>query len=426
MRLGYLADHFDGVAAKVLSAVETVGKSSNQHELDGVQSLRDLFGTPVEKIYISTRFLWMSDDSEEPVEEDGQLTYYDARANHPTRSEYRLYYPASVNAMRMARPGDVVFIAKQKSGDALFIVAPGNSSIASQLDWLFGTSVTEHHGFSVRADLNGPLQGRSDANRLGLPALHLLDLLGISVEPSDTTAAESWLEKLLAKFGERFPTSTEFSAFARSTLPDLHPVDGPDAVLMAWLEQEELLFRVLERHLATDVLDGLYENGHVDVDGFIEVSLSMHNRRKSRAGKGLENQLIALFTALDVRHSFNPVTENKTRPDFIFPGIEEYADWDFPSHNLTMLGVKTTCKDRWRQVLSEAQRLDDKYLLTLETPISSAQTDEMRQWKLQLVVPAALHAPFSLGQQEWLMDIADFVAMARERDRRGPAQAVLL
>ena len=426
MKLGYLADHFDGVAAKVLSAVETVGKSSNQHELDGVQSLRDLFGTPSGNLYIPTRFLWMSDDAEEPVEEDGRLTFYDARANHPTRSEYRLYYPASVNAMNMAQPGDVVFIARQKTGAALFIVAPGNSSIASQLDWLFGTSVTEHHGFSIRADLRVPVQGRSVSNELGLPALRLLELLGIAVEPTGASPDEDWLEKLLLKFGGRFPTSAEFGAFARSTLPNMHPSDDPDAVLMAWIEREEVLFRVLERHLASDVLGGLYENGHVDVDGFIEVSLSMHNRRKSRAGKGLENQLIALFGALDVRHSFNPVTENKTRPDFIFPGIDEYTDEGFPSHNLTMLGVKTTCKDRWRQVLSEAKRIDKKYLLTLETPISPAQTDEMREWNLQLVVPAALHAPYTRPQQEWLMNVTDFVELALERDHRGPRQRVLL
>ncbi|WDF35073.1 type II restriction endonuclease (plasmid) [Arthrobacter agilis] len=414
------------MAAKVLSAVETVGKYSNQHELDGVQSLRELFGTPEDKMRIPTRFLWMSDDADEPVDEDGRLTFYDARANHPTRSEYRLYYPASVNAMKMAQPGDVVFIARQRTGDALFIVAPGDSSIAAQLDWLFGTSVAEHRGFSIRADLNEPREGSAEGNNLGLPALYLLDLLGIAVEPAKTSDAENWLEKLLAKFGERFPTSAEFGAFTRSTLPDLHPADDPDAVLMAWLEQEEILFRVLERHLATDTLDALYVDGHVDVDRFIEVSLSMHNRRKSRAGKGLENQLIALFNALDVRHSFNPVTENRTRPDFIFPGINEYVDGDFPALNLTMLGVKTTCKDRWRQVLSEAQRIEDKHLLTLETPISPAQTDEMREWRLQLVVPAALHAPYNPAQQQWLMSIADLVAMARERDCRGPAQAVLL
>ncbi|MFJ5695089.1 type II restriction endonuclease [Arthrobacter sp. NPDC093125] len=416
MDFGDLADHFDGVAAKILSTVETVGRSSNQHELDGVKALQALFGRPTEKLFISTRFLLVSDDTDEPVAEDGTLTFYDARVNIPKRSEYRLYYPASVEAMKRAKPGDVVFIAKQRNGDALFIVAPSGSSIAAQLDWLFGTDVLEHRGFSVRSELE------TGHDSLSLTAMYLLDMLGIAIEPVN----DDWLDRILAKFGPRFPTSAEFGAFARSTLPDLHPADDPDKVLMAWMEQEEILFRTLERHLATDTLDALYKDGHVDVDRFIEVSLSLHNRRKSRAGKGLENQLIALFDSLEVRHTFNPVTENRTRPDFIFPGISEYLDPGFPPLNLTMLGVKTTCKDRWRQVLSEAKRIEEKHLLTLESPISPAQTDEMKDHQIQLVIPRSLHEPYKQEQRQWIMSVNDFVTMTRERDQHGPAQAVLL
>ena len=178
--------------------------------------------------------------------------------------------------------------------------------------------------------------------------------------------------------------------------------------------------------MAADTLDALYIDGHVDVDSFIEVSLSLHNRRKSRAGKGLENHLIALFEALKVRNSFNPVTENRARPDFIFPSIDEYADPRFPSVELTMLGVKTTCKDRWRQILSEAKRIDDKHLLTLESPISPAQTEEMKEHGVQLVIPKPLHKPYRPEQQQWLMSVDDFISTTRERDSRGPAQMPLL
>ncbi|YCK80831.1 type II restriction endonuclease [Arthrobacter sp. D3-18] len=409
MDFGDLADHFDGVAAKILSAVETVGRSSNQHELDGVRALQALFGRPTEKLFVPTRFLQVSDDSDEPVTEDGILTFYDARINIPNRSEYRLYYPASINAMKMAQPGDIVFIAKQKTGGVLFIVAPADSSVAAQLDWLFGTDVLQHRGFSVRSGLE------TGHDSLSLPAMYLLDMLGIAVEPGN----EDWLDRILQKFGPRFPTSAEFGAFARSTLPDLHPAHNPDGVLMAWIEQEEMLFRTLERHLAADTLDALYADGHVDVDSFIEVSLSLHNRRKSRAGKGLENHLIALFKMLNVRNTFNPVTENRARPDFVFPSIDQYRDTSFPSPDLTMLGVKTTCKDRWRQVLSEAKRIDHKHLLTLESPISPAQTDEMKDHKIQLVIPQPLHGPYKPEQQKWLMNVDDFIVMAKERDGKG-------
>jgi hypothetical protein len=80
-----------------------------------------------------------------------------------------------------------------------------------------------------------------------------------------------------------------------------------------------------------------------------------------------------------------------------------------------MLGAKTTCKDRWRQVLSEAARIDDKHLLTLEAAISEPQTTEMRAQKLQLVVPKALHETFSAQQQAWLISLSDFIRVVQVR-----------
>jgi hypothetical protein len=80
-----------------------------------------------------------------------------------------------------------------------------------------------------------------------------------------------------------------------------------------------------------------------------------------------------------------------------------------------MLGSKSTLKDRWRQVLAEAERIADKHLLTLEQSISEPQTDEMRAKRLQLVVPKSLHATFKPAQQEWLMDLEAFIDLVKTR-----------
>ena len=40
--------------------------------------------------------------------------------------------------------------------------------------------------------------------------------------------------------------------------------------------------------------------------------------------------------------------------------------------------VKSTCKDRWRQVLSEADRIPNKHLFTLEAAISENQTSKCK------------------------------------------------
>ena len=110
------------------------------------------------------------------------------------------------------------------------------------------------------------------------------------------------------------------------------------------------------------------------------------------------------------------VTENKSKPDFLFPGAVEYHDSNFPESKLTMLGVKSTCKDRWRQVLSEAARIPEKHLITLEPGISENQTKEMEAHNLQLILPRGLHATYRESQQKWLLDLDSFISLVKERE----------
>lgn len=141
----------------------------------------------------------------------------------------------------------------------------------------------------------------------------------------------------------------------------------------------------------------------------------MQNRRKSRAGLALENHLEALFKAHELRFDRGKETENRNKPDFLFPGQKDYRDPSFPAARLTMLGAKSTLKDRWRQVLSEASRIETKHLLTLEPGVSANQTSEMQAKRLQLVVPTGVQKTYTDAQRCWLMDVRDFVQLARER-----------
>jgi len=153
------------------------------------------------------------------------------------------------------------------------------------------------------------------------------------------------------------------------------------------------------------------------VDGFLAFSLSVQNRRKARAGQSLENHLEALFAARGILFGRGVETENRNKPDFLFPGAAAYRDPAFPDNRLTMLGAKSTCKDRWRQVLSEAARIEDKHLLTLEPGISENQTDEMRAKRLKLVLPSRLHRTYRPAQQGWLMSLAGFLDLVGARQR---------
>jgi hypothetical protein len=399
MKQGYLSQYFKGVAAKVLSAVEADTAKSNQHEFNGVAPLKMIFG--MARHTFPAHFIFLNDNDDEPPTDEGFLTWYDARENHPTRSEYRMYFPTTKVSI-CASAGDELFIGLRPDNSVLVIITESGSTIGNQMRWLFGLEGTTHPGFSIREELE------TEQDRIEFASRFILEQLGIEIEES----ADTYLEDMLRRFNGQFPTTKLFSAYARSTLKDLQSTDNPDEVLMGWIEREEILFRTLEKHLIAEQLTKGFED---DVDGFIKYSLSVQNRRKSRAGQSLENHVEQLFIHHKIRYDRTKVTENNAKPDFIFPGIAEYHNPLFEISLLTMLGVKSTCKDRWRQVLSEAERISNKHLLTLEAAISENQTKEMIHHKLQLVVPKALHATYSDNQQKWLMTMSNFMELLLSR-----------
>lgn len=409
MRRGYLSEYFEKVAAKTLSAVEADAGRSNQHEFNGVATLKQIFGDQPQAQTFPARFMYLDDSEDEPVIEDAFVTWYDARAKsaeRTKRSEHRLYFPTTT-ASACAAAGDLLIIARRTSGEIVVIIAEGASTMANQLRWLFGLTDLAHPGFSIRGELE------SEQDRIGFASRVILEAVGIESEETE----ENFLDDMLHRFEGRFPTTRIFSAYARETLPDVSALDDGDAALMAWMDREEILFRTLERHVVADRLSaGFAGTGEgADVDGFLVFSLSVQNRRKSRVGFALENHLEEVFIRRGIRHSRGQVTENKAKPDFMFPGIAEYRDAAFPAARLTMLGSKSTCKDRWRQVLSEADRIPFKHLFTIEAAISEPQTDEMRAKSLQLVLPSQLHTSYTAAQRAWLMNLSQFIALVEAR-----------
>lgn len=395
MKNGYLSQYFIGVIAKQLSVVEANLDKSNQHEFNGIASMKKLFGTGRQKF--DTTFMFL-DDENLPTTDKGFLTWYDARENHPTRSEYRLFFSTTSVSM-LATVGDILFIALKPDKTILVIIAPNNSTIASQLIWLFGINVGENFSISSNFD--------NEDKKLEYASKYILEQIGITVEEQET----AHLDEMLTLFGSKFPTTKEFSAYARSTLNEVSALDNPDSVLLSWLNREEELFKTLEKNIIQTKL----ATGFKDVDDFISYSLSVQNRRKSRVGQSLENHFEEILKSRNIRYDRTKITENKSKPDFIFPSIMQYHDTNFPVEKLTMLGAKSTCKDRWRQVLAEADRIRHKHLLTLEAAISTNQTNEMIQKDLQLVIPKAIHKTYTPSQQEWLMDVNTFISLLQEK-----------
>ena len=216
-----------------------------------------------------------------------------------------------------------------------------------------------------------------------------------------------------------FPDSVEMSRAAREFYHALYGADldvrlNPDRRLVDWTDIEFRLFRAFEFVRYRDILKG----GFRRVDEFVETALQVLNRRKSRAGKSLEHHLAALFTGNGLRFDEQAVTEGNKRPDFLFPSAEAYHSPAFATDGLVTLAAKTTCKDRWRQVINEADRLRDrpKYLCTLQRGISPAQLLEMESEKVVLVVPKMYHTDYPPEWRDAILSVGQFIAMVREME----------
>jgi len=389
---------------KRLSAVEADVTRSNQHEFNGDRGLKELFGDNRRKF--QGLLIYLSDNDEEPVVADASVTWYDSRENHPTRSEHRLYFPTTAVSL-CAAEGDLLVIGKRPDDTVLVLIVQGDSTIANQVLWLFNFSPDSHPGFSTREELE------TEQDRIGFAARAILERIGVPVEASE----DSLLDMIIAKFGQTFPPTRQFSEFARTLCEGIDSRKSPDAAVMAWMEHEEILFRTLEKHIIADRLTKGFQD---DVEGFLTFSLSVQNRRKSRVGFALENHMEIIFKEAGIKYERSARTEANSKPDFLFPGRLAYCDAEFDEVLLTMLGVKSTCKDRWRQVLTEAKRIKSKHLLTLETSISQPQTEQMQRENLHLVVPIALHSTYNASQQQWLLSVAtfkDYVSAKQDRAR---------
>ncbi|PIG28361.1 hypothetical protein CLU93_2644 [Janthinobacterium sp. 35] len=94
---------------KTLSAVEARPERSRQHEFNGVSQLKDMFG--LEKFEKNAVFHLRG----KALSDNAKVTWYDARADHPTRTEHRLYFQRNA-VMDQAQEGDNILIGFDRAG----------------------------------------------------------------------------------------------------------------------------------------------------------------------------------------------------------------------------------------------------------------------------------------------------------------------
>ncbi|OPZ38600.1 MAG: Type-2 restriction enzyme EcoRII [Synergistetes bacterium ADurb.BinA166] len=397
-----LSEFIKGVALKYASKVETDPKTSNQHELNGVTPLKAMLGT-AKRMFPRVRFISF-DENDSVTAAEGSATWYDARGNHPARTEYRLYYSEN-EAMSSVRAGDLIVVALLENDDLMIASAPSGSVAESELALLFAPADSAiEERFTVRT-----AESMSNVH-LSFVTRSILDLLEIDAFEK---FEGFYLEDMINRFGGVFPGTRAFSEYAANTLAEI-PED-PDEALPLLMEREEVLFRLYEKTEAERRL----ANGFDSVEEFVEYAKSLMNRRYSRAGHAFENHLARLFSREGLHFSRGPTTELHKRPDFVFPSIEAYRtlpDGDVGKF-VTVLGAKTSCKDRWRQILNEAERVETKHLATIQPALSNNQLDEMRDAGVVLVVPEEVRLTYQAERRNPVLNLAEFIDALKNRQR---------
>lgn len=237
--------------------------------------------------------------------------------------------------------------------------------------------------------------------------------LKIRSESSEVHAASCVLrtEDIPQDWLRSFPSGLEIIRKAISLRPDREkPVD--DRILRR-RDCEFEVFRSVERAFYTPEI----QKGFSTLDDFLGMAQTVLQSRKSRAGKSLEYHAKSIFDEEGLRegidYEYNPKIEGNKKPDFLFPSVSNYNDASFPAEKLTVLAAKTTCKDRWRQILNEADRVSTKYLLTLQEGISVNQFSEMTAAGVKLVVPSRLQKKYPESVRDQIWSLEDFLGSLR-------------
>ena len=178
-----------------------------------------------------------------------------------------------------------------------------------------------------------------------------------------------------------------------------------DKQILTLIETEYLLFKEIEKKLYQHKVIKGFET----IDSFLELASSIMNRRKSRAGRSLENHLEFIMKNAGIPFDMRPMVDGKEQPDILIPSRDAYEDSSYPSDKLFMVGVKRTCKDRWRQVLKEAKRIPHKHIFTIQPSISLSQLNKMHQSGISLIVPENMHSDYPADSQIELLSLNNFI-----------------
>jgi EcoRII C terminal len=354
------------LAVKRLSAVETDPARSHQHEFHAGR-LRGELELPDERLSGTLSALIFGADGESPAFDESAFTLYDARQENPDRAaEWRLFY-ASRLIPEAAEEGDLLILYRYGEDLRALVVRAGTRVERDLLEALsLGDAALRTQFAYLDVPTPDEREAREVAGQLTLP------------EATQTLYEVTDHALFHRAIGEgRLPSTAEMADAAASIAFDRGSrVADPDAYLFAALAAESDLYFAIEDGVQQVRLTKLLSEGPGLTD-IIDFSMSIQQSRRSRRGQSLQNHFATILVAEGIPFTAQCTTEGGETPDFVVPGCRQYHDPEYPDDGLRMVACKSTAKERWRQVLHEAERVPDKYLLTVDPGLTGSTIEAM-------------------------------------------------
>jgi hypothetical protein len=326
--------------------------------------------------------------NEDTIVKNVQAIYYNSKF-HPTLGLKKKYDEFRITGW--GGSGSCPLQHPDNTGSLIVIAVKNVDGVYKGLSWVSGSEqedelIESWVGYDV---LPGEVYGphKSERRNAAKESIDLVD------------------QVFLPEWSIDFPSGEAIFKRVAAAIPKQADISYDQLLLL----RRDLEFTVFAKIEESHVLPQIQE-GFESVDAFIVYSLGVANRRKSRTGKSLELNLAQLFRDAQLQFAEQAVTENRKKPDFLFPSQLAYNDETFPASKLHMMAAKTCCKDRWRQVLSEADRISEKHLFTLQEGVSANQFAEMRAGGICLVVPEPHKSKYPASIRTDLINLSGFIS----------------
>lgn len=362
------------VAVKRLSVVEVDSTRSNQHELNATLLMREL-GFPAERASGPLTLVMYAGD-EAPETFEGGYTFSNVREGKPRSPEYHMYYTSDALPPR-ARAGDLLVMFHEPGAAELrgVIAAAGTKTEEELLDGLRLDIDPQDMSLKFAEAAGTEAQAETVASALGAVPV----TFGATDHPLYASAVASGA---LPGTAEMAQAGEELVASAAIDISD------PDVRLETVLRAETELYFAINDRIGEERLRTLIASGA----SFAAIEKMFRGRSQAsmvRRGTSLMLHFASLLRAQDIPFSRECDTGKPPPADFMVPSCASYNDPAYPGDRLRLVSAKTTTRERWTEVVPEASRIDEKYLLTLDKKLTDPVINAMRKASVRPFMPKA-------------------------------------